>query len=155
MIRIAVQGDLPVLQQICSAAALSNAGDAALLQAHPEFLVLAGDGIPEGRTRVATIAGENAGAPVGFATVALDPSGGLELEDLFVAPAWHRRGIARALVLDAGDVARRGGHGRLSVDANLHAMPFYLAVGFVEVGQLDVDHGPGVRLELDLLGAPR
>jgi GNAT superfamily N-acetyltransferase len=152
VIRTAVTADLPRLQQVYRAASLSNVGDAPFLLARPEFLVFAGDGISEGRTRVATSAGEDGDRPLGFATLATDPPGELELADLFVDPGHRRRGIARQLVLDAVRTARRAGHQRLSVTGNPHALAFYLAVGFVEVGQVATELGGGSRMCLDLTG---
>ncbi|MGC5584954.1 GNAT family N-acetyltransferase [Ornithinimicrobium sp. W1679] len=143
--------DLPALQRVFRAAALSNAGDLPLLRAHPELLAFAGAGVAGGRTRVAMPAAGD-GRIVGFATVVADPLDGLELEDLFVDPAWHRRGIARALVLDAVATARKAGHRRLGVDGNPHALGFYRAVGFIEVEQLADGAGAGMRLMLDLDG---
>lgn len=151
MIRTAVAADLPALQQVFRAASLSNPGDAPLLLARPEFLVFKGEGIAEGRTRVATTA---EGDLLGFVTVSADPRGGLELEDLFVDTAWRRRGIARQLVLDAIGAARRDGHRRLSVTGNPHALEFYLAVGFVEVGLATTELGGGLRLELIIASPP-
>jgi GNAT superfamily N-acetyltransferase len=150
VIRTAVPADLPVLQQVYRDASLSNVGDAALLLAHPDYLVFTGDGIAEGRTRVATSAVEDDDGIRGFATVAVDPYGGLELEDLFVDPRWRRRGIARELVLDLVAAARRGGHQRLCVTGNPHALGFYRSVGFVEDGPADTELGRGTRLHLDL-----
>ena len=149
MIRTAVSADLPALQEVFRAASLSNADDAALLQAHPEHLAFAGDGITEGRTRVATL-GEGADHVIGFATVVAGENGGLDLEDLFVDPAWQRQGIGRALVLDAVATARAAGHQRLTVIGNPHALAFYRALGFVEVGPAVTELGAGLRLRLDL-----
>jgi GNAT superfamily N-acetyltransferase len=151
VIRTAVLADLPALQQVFKAASLSNAGDAPLLLARPEFLVFAGDGIARGRTRVATTTTEHGDRLCGFATVAVHPHEGLELEDLFVDPDRRRRGIARQLVLDSVRTAHQAGHQRLSVTGNPHALAFYLAVGFVEIGQVATELGCGLRMQLDLI----
>lgn len=94
-IRTAVAADLPELQQVYRAASLSNAGDAPMLLARPEFLVFTGDGIAAGRTLVAVAGPSGNDRVVGFATVASGQDDSPELEDLFVDPAWRRRGIAR------------------------------------------------------------
>ena len=73
---------------------------------------------------------------VGFATVMPDR----ELEDLFVDPAFMRRGIARALIRDAG--------APLTVTANEHALAFYESVGFVVVGATQTPGGPARRMAL-------
>ena len=148
-IRTAVAADLPLLRQVFRAASLSNADDAPMLLARPEFLVFAGDGIAGGRTRVAVAGPHGDGRIVGFVTVA-GGDDGPELEDLFVDPDWRRRGVARRLVLDVVRTARQTGHWRLWVTGNPHALDFYLAVGFVETGRVTTELGTGLRMCLDL-----
>ena len=151
VIRTAVAADLPELQRVYRAASLSNAGDAPLLLARPEYLVFAGEGIAEGRTRVAEAGSSGNGRVIGFVTLAVGPDGRPELEDLFVDPAWRRRGVARGLVADVVKTAREAGHRRLSVIGNPHALDFYRAVGFVVVGRISTTLGTGLRLELDVV----
>src|SRR5512142_1650106 len=110
IIRTAVATDLPALRRLYRAASLSNAGDAPTLLARPEYLVFAGEGIAEGRTRVAVAGPEGDGPLLGFATVATCHDGEPELEDLFVDPGRRRRGIARLLVRDVVGTAREAGH---------------------------------------------
>jgi GNAT superfamily N-acetyltransferase len=153
--RTAVAADLPALQRVYRAASLSNAGDAPMLLARPEFLVFTGEGIATGRTLVAVASQPGKDRPggdrvVGFATVAAGQDDGLELEDLFVDPDWRRRGIARHLVQQVVNTARDTGHRRLWVTGNLHALAFYLAVGFVQVDQVPTALGNGLRMSLDL-----
>ncbi|TQS45054.1 GNAT family N-acetyltransferase [Cryptosporangium phraense] len=143
-----VSGDLPELQRVYRAASLSNAGDAPLLLARPEFLVFAGDDIPTGRTRVAADP-----RILGFATTNDDGADGLSLVDLFVDPEQQRRGIARRLIADITDSARSTGHRHLSVVGNPHALAFYLAVGFTEIGRIATELGPGLYLRRDLTTA--
>jgi GNAT superfamily N-acetyltransferase len=149
-IRMAVAADLPALQQVYRAASLSNAGDAPVLLARPEFLVFTGGGIAAGRTMVAVAGPSGDHRVVGFATVASGQDDGPELEDLFVDPAWRRRGIARQLVRRIVNTARESGHRRLWVTGNPHALPFYLAAGFVQVEQISTTLGTGLRMCLDL-----
>jgi N-acetylglutamate synthase-like GNAT family acetyltransferase len=149
-IRIATTADLPALQQVYRAASLSNATDAPMLLARPEFLVFAGDGIAAGRTLVAVAGPPGGDRVVGFATLAAGQDEGLELEDLFVDPDWHRRGIARRLVRQVANTARAAGHRRLWVIGSSYALPFYLAVGFVHVDQVPTALGSGLRMYLDL-----
>lgn len=138
-IRTAVAEDLPGLRRVYRDASLSNAGDAPLLLARPEFLVFAGDGIADGRTLVA-VDGDQV---VGFATIA----GGDELEDLFVDPDRRRLGIARRLVQEIAGLVTGP---RLWVTGNPHALEFYLAAGFVEVDEVSTTLGSGLRMSLDL-----
>ena len=149
-IRPAVAADLPALQRVYRAASLSNADDAPVLLARPEYLVFAGDGIATGRTLVALAGPPRSGRLVGFATLAAGPAGGPELEDLFVDPAWHRRGVARHLVRHIVNAARDAGGRRLWVTGNSHALAFYRAVGFVPSDQIPPALGTGIRMYLDL-----
>ena len=145
VIRTAVADDLPELQRVFAAAALSNVDDAPLLRERPEFLVFAGDGIAEGRTRVA-VRGDRV---LGFATVAV-VDGRPDLEDLFVDPEYHRRGIARRLIEDAVATLKAAGHHQLTVTGNPHALEFYRAAGFVEVGRARTELGPAPLLRRKL-----
>jgi GNAT superfamily N-acetyltransferase len=155
IIRSAVEADLPELQRVFRAAALSNAGDAPGLLAHPEYLVFTGDGIADGRTRLAIVVSVSGDRLAGFATLTRGPDGQPDLEDLFVDPECRRRGIARRLVQDAASIARRAGHRTITVTGNQHALDFYLAVGFVPIGHADTALGPAPRLRLDLTDPPR
>ena len=145
-IRPAVPADLPELRRVFRAASLSNPADAPLLLTHPEFLHFTGEGVPEGRTRVA----EAAGWIVGFATVTEVDGGDVELEDLFVDPPWHRRGVARSLVVDAVEALRGSGRRRLWVVGNPQALAFYRAVGFIGGDAVATELGAGLRLHLDV-----
>lgn len=149
-IRTAVAADLSALQKVYRAASLSNAGDTSMLLARPEFLVFTGDGIAAGRTLVAVAGPPGNDQIVGFATVATGQDDDPELEDLFVDPTWRRRSVARHLVRQVVDTVRDTGHRRLWVTGNPHALAFYLAVGFVQVGQVSTALGIGLRMSLDL-----
>jgi GNAT superfamily N-acetyltransferase len=147
--RTAVPGDLPALRHVYRTASLSNAGDAPMLLARPEFLIFAGEGIAAGQTRVAATGPQGDGQVVGFVTLAAGEDGP-EIEDLFVDPDWRRQGIARRLVLDVATTARQSGQRYLWVTGNPHASNFYLAVGFVETGRIATELGVGLRMRLDL-----
>lgn len=149
-IRTAVLADLPELRRVFRAASLSNAGDAPLLLAHPEFLHFTGSGVATGRTRVAEGGVQGAGRILGFATVADVGAGDGELEDLFVDPLWHRRGIARRLLRDAVEALRESGPRRLWVVGNPQALAFYRAVGFTGGESVPTELGAGLRLHLDV-----
>ncbi|MBO0867440.1 MAG: GNAT family N-acetyltransferase [Micromonosporaceae bacterium] len=148
-IRTAVAADLPALRRVYRTASLSNAGDAPVLLARPEYLDFPGDAVAAGRTRVAVAGPPGAGRVVGFVTV-IDGDDGPELEDLFVDPQWRRRGFARHLVLDVVTALQQAGRRRLWVTGNPHALGFYLAVGFVETGRVATELGTGLRMYLDL-----
>jgi GNAT superfamily N-acetyltransferase len=145
-VRTAGAGDLPSLREVYRRASLSNTDDAPALLAHPQFLVLSGEQVLAGRTRVAVDTG---GAVVGFATTT--GSGPVrELEDLFVDPDRQRRGVGALLVADAVRLLRAEGVVRLEVVANPHASRFYAAVGFEPDGAVPTELGPGIRMHLDL-----
>ncbi|MGZ4380469.1 MAG: N-acetyltransferase family protein [Gaiellaceae bacterium] len=139
LIRAAASEDTAALRDLYRRASLSNEGDRESLLAHPEALEFTGLPVDEGRTRVAVVDGRI----VGFATLLAG-----ELEDLFVDPGWMRRGIGRALVLDAAAVARGQGLQRIDVIANDHALGFYESLGFVRDGPAETAFGRGSRMHL-------
>jgi GNAT superfamily N-acetyltransferase len=145
MIRRAERDDLDAIRKIFRSASLANEGDREALLAHPEALEFSADAVAAGHVRVAV----DGGAVVGFATIT--PSADAwELDDLFVAPAHMRRGVATALVrhlLAEADVAA------IEVTANPHAMAFYRSVGFVDDGVAQTRFGPAPRMRLSVAGA--
>jgi GNAT superfamily N-acetyltransferase len=144
LIRTADASDFEVISDVYRRASLSNEGDRGSLLANPEVLVFEVGSILEG-TRVAV----DDGRVVGFATTT--PAGEVaELVDLFVDPRRMRRGVARALVLDAVCLARAGGSSRIEVTANSHALDFYNAVGFVADHEVPTQFAPGTRMHLDV-----
>jgi predicted N-acetyltransferase YhbS len=140
-IRWSTSADLPALTDVFARASLSNVGDRDALLAHPEALVLEGDGIAEGLIRVAT----NGDDIVGFATT-VPVDGVLDLQDLFVDPDWMRQGIGRHLVQDAAAIAEQRGFEGIAVTANPHASSFYDALGFVADSAIQTAFGPGQRM---------
>jgi GNAT superfamily N-acetyltransferase len=145
MIRLGTSADLADAASVYRRASLSNTGDRGNLLAHPEYLILGPEGLAEGRTHVA----EEDGSVVAFATWA-ETSGPVELEDLFVDPAYRRRGIAAALVSRIAEVLRGQGAERLEVTANPHALDFYRAVGFIDCGIAETDFGAAPRMVLTI-----
>lgn len=143
MIRLGTPADLAAATDVYRRASLSNAGDHDNLLAHPEFLILGPKGLAEGRTHVA----EEDGLLVGFATW-IEAGDSIELEDLFVDPDWMRRGIATALVNCIVEVVRALGAERLEVTANPHALGFYSAFGFIDLGVVKTDLGTAPRMVL-------
>jgi ribosomal protein S18 acetylase RimI-like enzyme len=141
-IRDAVMADMEGLQGVFERASLSNENDRGPLLEHPEWLVLSDKGILEGRTRVAV--GDD-DAAVGFATYLIS-NGVADVEDLFVDPAWMRRGIGEALVVDISARLKALDVETLEVTANPHAMAFYEQLGFVEVRIVDTQFYPAPRM---------
>ena len=151
LIRDSVPADLDALRDVYRRSSLSNDGDRASLLANPEVLEFPGPATGDGRTRVA-VAGD--GRVVGFAT-ALIAGDASELGDLFVDPGWMRRGIGRALVLDAIEIARVRGAGRVDVTANPHALAFYSKAGFTVDHEVRTRFGPGSRMHVDVVPEAR
>lgn len=142
-IRNAVVADMQSLSGVFRRASLSNEGDRDHLLAHPESLVLSDTGIRQGRTRVALE--PESGEILGFASW-LVKDGVIELEDLFVEPQWMRRGVGRALVLDAVAIAEEQSFDRLEVTANPHARAFYASAGFTVDHVVETEFSPGQRM---------
>jgi GNAT superfamily N-acetyltransferase len=90
------------------------------------------------------------GRILGFATILPSRSGAMELDSLFVEPKHMRRGIGRALILDAARLARRRGARRMLVTANPRAEAFYVKMRFVVVRRASTRFGPANRMALDL-----
>ena len=143
-IRTALPEDLPVLRGVFRRASLANEGDRETLPANPDALVLAADGVSEGRTRLAVTAD---GTILGFATGLPVENSTLELEDLFVEPEWMRHGIATRLVADQIKHARRRIR-RIRVTANPHAYAFYRSAGFEHLRDIETPFGSGSLMEL-------
>jgi ribosomal protein S18 acetylase RimI-like enzyme len=133
-VRAATPADVPRLCEVFREASWSNVGDRELLTAHPEFLEWSGDPAREGRTWLAEVDGLVAG----FVSI-IDRGDELEVEDLFVDPAYMRRGVATALI-DALPPQT------LSVDANSHALEFYKSVGFEIEGEAKLEYGSAFRM---------
>ena len=146
-IRTAGITDIESLRGVFRRASLSNDGDRHHLLAHPASLMLSDNSVRQARTRVAV---ESDGEiVVGFASWLVD-GGVIELEDLFVEPQWMRRGIGRALVIDAVAIARAKSFHRLEVTANPHAQEFYQSVGFIADYIVETDFYPGQRMHIEI-----
>jgi len=147
VIRDAGPADTAALRDVYRRASLSNDGDRASLLASPDALEFPGPATGDGHTRAAVATD---GRVVGFATtlIARDAA---ELDDLFVDPGWMRRGIGRALVLDAIEIARHRGIGRVEVTANPHALVFYQRAGFTVDHEVATRFGPGSRMHVNVV----
>jgi ribosomal protein S18 acetylase RimI-like enzyme len=72
------------------------------------------------------------------------PGGDAELARLYVAPPWHGRGVARALLAAAVRVARDDGAARLRLavyQRNRRAVAFYRRQGFAATGTAEFQLG--------------
>ena len=79
---------------------------------------------------------EAAAEPVGYAQ--LDAGAGL-VRSIYVVPGHARRGVGRRLADTVLAAARDAGLERVELDSSLNAVPFYEALGFARLG--NVEHG--------------
>lgn len=86
--------------------------------------------------------------PDGYSLVAF---GGCHIEELFVLPSQHRRGVGAALFSHAEQLVRDAGHCRMTVTTTGYGHPFYEAMGMQIVGSKRVAFGPLEGRELVLL----
>jgi GNAT superfamily N-acetyltransferase len=146
VIRLGTPADYPAVAAVFRTASLSNDGDRDQLLADPKYLILGSDSLEQGRTHLA----EQEGAVVGFASW-VPAQNSVYLEDLFVEPAWMRRGIATALVARIVGVLASRGVSSLEVTANPHALAFYRSVGFRDIGAATTDFGTVPRMRLVII----
>jgi len=139
VIRPAIRADVPVLLELIRGLAeyerLSHlvAADAPLLERE---LFAPG-------ANAEAVLGFAGGEPFGFAVFFHNFSTflgrrGLYLEDLFVQPAYRRRGYGRALLLHVARIAHSRGCGRfewMALDWNAPAIAFYTSLGAVEMAE--------------------
>jgi len=143
VIRLGTPADYPAVAAVYRRASLFNDGDRDDLLAHPQHLILEPEGLEQGRTHLA----EKRGSVMGFASW-VEAEGTVDLQDLFVEPTWMRRGIATALLVRIVDVLRSQGVSCLEVTANPHALGFYRAVGFRDIGTARTEFGTAPRMAL-------
>jgi GNAT superfamily N-acetyltransferase len=113
----------------------------AILQ-HPDSISLASELLREGRVRVA----QAEGTPIGFSVLLAPVRGICELDGLFVDPPWWRRGIGKALMVDAFRIARGDGALSIEVTANPLALRFYEKLGFSHLEETQTRFGPAQRM---------
>ncbi len=89
---------------------------------------------------------EEDGQPVGMIAFSED-----EIQNLWVRPAFHRRGIGSALFRAAEATIRNTGQPRMCVCTTGYGRPFYEAMGMTVVGKKKIDTGPMVGGETTVL----
>ena len=135
-------GEASDLEALQLRASIVYDSDRDAVLAHPEVVALPAGVLEAGGVRVA----EDQAGVVGFSVVLDGEPGAWELDGLFVEPGHWRQRIGAALVGDVMDRACRGGAARLDVVANPNALGFYSSVGFVGVGTVETQFGPGLRM---------
>lgn len=76
---------------------------------------------------------EVSGLPIGFHAL-VDGTGFWRLEHLWIQPAFHGRGVGRALFLDAVALIRGRRPGIMRIEAEPNAAGFYRRMGAIRVG---------------------
>ena len=101
--------------------------------------------------RLAMLEARAEGATVGFVSLERATAAAMEVHVIGVLRGWHRRGVGRALVGAAAEVARAAGASLLTVKTLSSAHPdpgyaatrrFYEAEGFLPVAELPEHWGP-------------
>lgn len=129
-IRPAVAAERESLEALQRRASLGNPADREALLANPDAIHLPPQQIADGCVFVA----EQQGGIKGFSVVLPREDGDMELDGLFVEPAWWRRGIGRALVEHCASVAVNAGAKYLHVLGHTNAEGFYKTCGFAVGG---------------------
>lgn len=140
-IRTALPTEQAALEALQWRASLNNPGDRDALMAHPNAIELPLDQIEGGGVFVA----EELGSVRGFAAIVRREDGNVELDALFVEPAYWRRGVGRALVEHCVFEAGASGATSLHVLGNPHAERFYRACGFIQIGTQPTRFGNGLQ----------
>jgi GNAT superfamily N-acetyltransferase len=142
-IRRAVAGEGEELEALQFRAATTNSPYRDDLIAHPDAIALPIEQLEQGRVYVL----EQAGTIVGFMVVLpADGEDSPELDGLFVEPSEWGRGIGRALVTKAKQVAMGEGATTLKVVASPEAEGFYRRCGFAPHPRAETRFGPAIRM---------
>jgi|FEC22Drversion2_1045045.scaffolds.fasta_scaffold00738_25 GNAT superfamily N-acetyltransferase len=147
IIRPALPDESPALHALAVRSKAHWGYDAAFMARAAPALALRPDQFAAGRVLVA----EGAGGLVGVAAVLPpDGEGVAEIDQLFVDPPAMGRGIGRALLLAALDLARAEGARAVRLLSDPQARPFYERHGFRHVADAPSDAIPGRMLPLML-----
>ena len=145
-IRPARPGEAPGLTRLCLSAKAHWGYDPAFMTAAAQMIRIREAEIRAGRVLVAT---DDGATLLGVAAIARMPEPGcFDLSHLFVRPDCFGRGIGRALLRAAADLARIKGATRLMILADPNAAGFYARLGARPCGQAPSDAIPGRMLPL-------
>ena len=129
-IRRARSDEADFLTELSMRSKRSNGYDAAFMEACREELTVTASRLEQGEYWVA-----QSDVVCGLACLLDGGDGYGEVHAFFIDPDVQRQGIGRALWLKLVERAKARGIGVLSLDADPTAVPFYRALGFVEVGK--------------------
>jgi GNAT superfamily N-acetyltransferase len=146
-----VETDCAVISELAMASKAYWGYDDAFMAACRDELTLREPDLARARVRVA----EDGDGIVGFHGVTVDGRGA-ELEWLFVAPDAIRAGVGHQLYDDAAGTAVAAGATKFRIQADPHAVQFYMRMGARLVGEVPSASIPGRMipvLEADLSSA--
>lgn len=143
MVRAALAEEAASLSELAIRSKAYWGYDKAFMDACRDELTLSPEEITVQRTQVA----ERDGHAVGLATLDGNPPHGA-LGMLFVDPDHIGEGVGRMLFTHMVVMAQDLGFQRLTIDADPHAEPFYLAMGAERIGSSPSGSVPGRRLPL-------
>lgn len=83
-----------------------------------------------------------------------DQASTARIRKVFVDPAMARRGLGSRMVRRAEDDARRAGHRRLIVRANLNAVPLYEMLGYLATSEARMAVPGGIELPVVMMERP-
>lgn len=113
-----------------------------MLTRHPEAVSIPVDQFTSGMVFVA----ERGETITGFVALAARSDGGMELDGLFVEPAFWKQGIATRLMAAAEVFAASQGSTHVHVIANPRAQNFYERCGFATVGSTELTWRPAALM---------
>ena len=140
LIRPAKEGDATVLTDLCMVSKQSNGYDDAFMEACREELRVTPERLRSEQFWVAENASHICGC-VGLEVDSERKTG--EVCTFFVHPDWQRKGVGRLLWVPVLQAAREQNLEMLHLDADPAAVPFYLSLGFVTVGENPSGSIPG------------
>jgi GNAT superfamily N-acetyltransferase len=128
-IRRAHTHEAALLSVIATEAKMFWPYSAAQIAAWRDDLTISAEAVQSFPTYIAEIESK----PVGFFSI--EPGTQTwNLEHLWVLPSAMGRGVGRALLTRAMAIAKAGGADAITIDADPHAEPFYLACGAIRTG---------------------
>lgn len=153
-IRPAVPEDAAALSRIARSAKAQWGYPEEWLQQWSASLTITPEYIAQQRVFVAHTGSE----PAGFAGLLVE-GGAVQLDHLWVQPAWWGRGVGRSLFEHATKIARDLGFRALQIESDPHAEGFYTRMGAVVIGRVDASPFNTRRslpvLSFDLTQPPR
>jgi GNAT superfamily N-acetyltransferase len=82
-----------------------------------------------------TFIAELNGLAIGFYSL-IPSAGAWDLDDLWVLPAFMKKGVGRKLLMHAAQVAALGGATSILIESDPNAEPFYVACGANRIGEV-------------------